>query len=79
MNGYKGKEHSMNTRIPLRNPSREELQPLAYSIAQATYVSSIGRTRIYSLIKEGKLQACKIGKRTLIPAASLRALIEGEG
>lgn len=54
------------------------LEPLAYSITDACRVSSIGRTRIYSLIKEGKLQVRKIGKRSLIPAASLRALIEGE-
>lgn len=54
-------------------------EPLAYSVADACRVSSIGRTRLYQLIGEGRLQARKIGKRTLIPAASLRALIEGEG
>ena len=54
-------------------------EPLAYSVADACRVSSIGRTRLYELIGEGRLQARKIGKRTLIPAASLRALIEGEG
>lgn len=55
------------------------IQPLAYSIAEACRVSSLGRTRLYQLINEGKLQVRKIGNRTLIPAASLRALIEGEG
>lgn len=55
-----------------------QLQPLAYSIEDATRVSSIGRTRLYQLINEGKLKANKIGKRTLIPADSLRALINGE-
>ena len=54
-------------------------EPLAYSIADACKVSSIGKTRLYSLIAEGRLEARKIGRRTLIPAASLRALIEGEG
>ncbi|MFM9936535.1 MAG: helix-turn-helix domain-containing protein [Novosphingobium sp.] len=51
--------------------------PLAYSIHDAVRISSIGRTRLYSLIKEGRLEARKIGKRTLIPATSLRRLIEG--
>lgn len=51
-------------------------EPLAYSIADAVRVSSIGKTRIYQLISEGRLEVRKIGKRTLIPAASLRALIE---
>ena len=56
-----------------------QLEPLAYSIKEACRVSSLGRTRIYQLIGEGKLDARRIGKRTLIPAASLRALIIGEG
>lgn len=53
-------------------------EPLAYSVANACKVSSIGKTRLYQLISEGRLEARKVGKRTLIPAASLRALIEGK-
>ena len=53
------------------------IEPLAYSISEACRVSSLGRTRIYQLIKEGQLEVRKIGKRTIIPAASLRALIDG--
>lgn len=53
-------------------------EPIAYSVADACRVSSLGRTRLYQLIGEGRLEVRKIGKRTLIPAASLRALIEGE-
>ena len=55
-----------------------DFEPLAYSVADACRVSSIGRTRLYQLINEGRLEAKKIGKRTLIPAASLRALIDGK-
>ena len=55
-----------------------KIEPLAYSIADACRVTSIGRTRLYILIAEGRLEVCKIGRRTLIPAASLRALIEGQ-
>lgn len=55
------------------------LEPLAYSIKEASRVSSLGRTRLYQLIGEGRLEVCKIGKRTLVRAASLRALIDGEG
>ena len=46
-------------------------------MADACRVSSIGRTRLYALIGEGKIEVRKIGKRTLIVAASLRRLIEG--
>ncbi|MEP7223036.1 MAG: helix-turn-helix domain-containing protein [Novosphingobium sp.] len=51
-------------------------EPLAYSVADACRVSTIGRTRLYALINEGRLEVRKIGKRTLIPAASLRRLID---
>jgi len=40
--------------------------------------TSIGKTSLYALIAEGRLEIRKIGKRTLIPAASLRRLIDGE-
>lgn len=53
-------------------------EPLAYSVADACRVSSLGKTQIYTLIGAGRLESRKVGKRTLIPAASLRALIEGE-
>lgn len=52
------------------------LEPLAYSVEDACRVTSFGRTRLYQLIREGRIEARKIGGRTLIPAASLRALIE---
>ena len=52
--------------------------PLAYSIADSVRVSSIGKTKLYALAKEGRLEMRRIGGRTLIPAASLRALIAGE-
>ena len=55
------------------------IEPLAYSVSEACRVSSLGRTRVYQLISEGRLEVRKIGKRTLIPAASLRALIGGAG
>lgn len=53
-------------------------EPLAYSVADACKVSSLGKTRIYQLAAEGRLEVRKVGKRTLVTARSLRALIEGE-
>ena len=58
--------------------SGDRLEPLAYSISEACKVSSIGRTYLYQLINEGRIEVRKIGKRTLIPAASLHGLIAGE-
>ena len=49
---------------------------LAYSIPEAAAAVSIGRSKVYSLIAEGRLETRKIGKRTVIPAASLAKLLE---
>ena len=49
---------------------------IAYPIADACRVVGIGRTNLYRLINEGKLEARKVGGRTLIPAESLRRLID---
>ena len=51
---------------------------LLASIAETGSMLSIGRTTIYHLIGENKLEAVKIGRRTLIRVASIRRLA-GEG
>ncbi len=51
---------------------------LAYSIPEAANAISIGRSKLYELIAEGRIEIKKIGKRTIIPAESLlRLLNEG--
>ena len=56
-------------------PSTIHTPELAYSIREACDASSLGKTTIYALIGEGKLQAVRVGGRTVIPAASLSALV----
>ena len=51
---------------------------LAYSIKEACATSSLGRTTIYAHIAAGRLEARRIGGRTVIPAESLQALLAGE-
>ncbi|TSB04576.1 helix-turn-helix domain-containing protein [Sphingorhabdus contaminans] len=51
--------------------------PLGYGVNDACAVSSIKRTKLYELIKDGRLETVKIGKRTIVKAESLRRLIEG--
>ena len=48
---------------------------LAYGIAEACAALGIGRTRLYALIAEGRIEARACGGRTLIPADSLRAFL----
>ena len=59
----------------MQNSAYVEPQPLAYDIATASRVSTLGKTRLYELIAEGRLTATKIGKRRLILADSLLSLI----
>jgi excisionase family DNA binding protein len=51
---------------------------LGFSIKKCVETTSLSRTTIYSHIASGRLRATRVGGRTIIPADSLRALIEGE-
>lgn len=52
-------------------------EPLVYSINDACRISSLGRTRLYQLIKAGQIRTTKVGRRTLVCAASLKSLLLG--
>ena len=54
------------------------LPKLAYSIREACETSSLGKTTIYSLIAASRLRAVRVGGRTVIPADSLSALLNGD-
>lgn len=49
---------------------------LAYSIEEAATISSIGRTKMYEHINAGRLQARKIGRRTLILKKDLEEFLK---
>jgi Helix-turn-helix domain len=51
-------------------------EPLAYRVNDASRISGLGRTTLYKLHTEGKLAMIKVAGRTLIPAESLRALLQ---
>lgn len=53
------------------------MQPISFTIKSAGVATGLGPTTLYQLIKEGKIQARKEGRRTLILAESLRRHIEG--
>lgn len=48
---------------------------LAYRIDEAAESMGVSPRMIYYLIEAGKLSTVKIGRRTLIPADDLRALV----
>jgi excisionase family DNA binding protein len=51
-------------------------QPLTYSVADACRITSIGRTKLYELISQGKVATVVVGRRRLVRADSIRKLVE---
>ena len=50
----------------------------AYSITEVGALTSLSRATLYRLEKAGKLRVVKVGGRMLVPADSLRKLLEGD-
>ena len=55
------------------------ISAITYTIPDAQRISGIGRTKLFELIKGGKLRVNRVTGRTLIVGDSLRALLNGEG
>jgi hypothetical protein len=64
-------------RLMKHNQTYQHYSPLAYSIKQASKVSSLGKTTLYRHAKRGSLRMIRIAGRTVIPAESLHSLLEG--
>ena len=58
--------------------SGDRLGRLAYSVPEASAAIGVGKTKLYALIAQGILPSTLIGKRRLIRAADLEALITGQ-
>lgn len=55
------------------------MEPLAISIKDAATALGLGRTSIYAMIADGRLEAFKVGRRTLVTMASIRRLVSKQG
>lgn len=67
----------------LKNPDQSTTAPaiqrLAYSIEDAgELMGGISRNSIYRLAAAGKLRLVKVGGRSLVPAADIARLLEGD-
>jgi excisionase family DNA binding protein len=51
--------------------------PRLYTASEAKTLLRVAQTKLYQLINDGKLDARKLGSRTLITGESISALIEG--
>lgn len=54
------------------------MEQLTVSVSAATKVLGLGRTSIYALIKQNRIEKIKIGRRTLLTTSSLRRLINND-
>lgn len=59
-------------------PEYRKHDVLSYTVPDAMAVTGLGRTKIYELLNANKLRSVTIGRRRLIAADSVRALISGE-
>ena len=53
-----------------------KMEPVTISISGAAKALGLGRTSIYALINEGRLETVKFGRRHLIKIESIRRLID---
>ena len=53
------------------------MKKLAYSINETAHALSIGRTSVYAMIADGRLETFCMGRRRLVKAASVERLIAG--
>jgi len=51
------------------------MEPLSVSINDAAKALGVGRTSIYAMIGDGRLEAFKLGRRTLVRVESIRRLV----
>ena len=52
------------------------MEQLAISINETAKALGIGRSSVYELLKSGKLDAFKIGRRTLLTTESVKRLAQ---
>lgn len=54
------------------------MDTLLCSIPDAAQALGVGRSKIYTLIGEGRLETVNIGRRRLVRVSSIRAIATGE-
>ena len=64
-----------NRTIDFSATTANDLKPLTVTVATARTISGLGNTTIWALLKEGKLEAVRVGRRTLITFRSIEALL----
>lgn len=51
------------------------MEPIATTIKDAARALGVGKTHVYALIRQGRLEKLKLGRRTLVTIDSIRRLV----
>ena len=62
---------------PAGRERSRDMEPLATTVKDTAKALGLGKTSIYDLIRQGRLEKIKLGRRTLVTVASIRRLVEG--
>ena len=65
----------MTDRTDNSQPTLSPCRPLAVGIDEACQLLSIGKTKFYQLIGDGRIQVARIDKRSLIRVADLEQFL----
>jgi len=52
------------------------IEPMVLGVKDAASFIGLSKSRLYELIADGQIEARKLGSRTVVPTASLRAFVE---
>jgi len=55
---------------------KQMAEKLLYRVSEAAEALSLSRSKVYEMINEGKIPACRMGGVLRIPVAGLLALVE---
>jgi len=55
-----------------------QLKPVTVTVETALKLSGLGRTKLYELIKQGKLKTINVGRRRLVVFSSLEEMASHE-
>jgi len=59
-------------------PTNDGVEPILLTVPQAARALAIGRTTLYELIAERRIETVHIGRCTRVPVDAVRAFVEAE-
>lgn len=55
--------------------NEQDVRPLTVRIREACRMTGISRSKLYTLIQQGKIEVIKVDAMTLVPVASIEAFL----